>query len=306
MTDHLYKLLYNPSSKRPSSAPSREEHSKSPPMAQIKFVLNRKGGTRCVLKLDHPGLNSPNKDEHQNYIAFKVKSLQPHRYSVRPRQGIVAPGKSVPITIFLLEREKEMLLDNFYLRHKGKITSKDKKLSSVSATIDTSSNRRDEFLLQTFTLKQKFKASKFKGKENKKLVQKDLAKDTKKQRLVTSQEESEELSKVWSIANNIVGIPIQNKKIKVRHVVDKLTLESDIEKAQKEQKEATTPPIPEENPQLENMTADEMMQEIQALRALNLKLAAERDALQRDQQLIRKVVPENDGKVKKKTVKWIG
>ncbi|CAM9903015.1 unnamed protein product, partial [Pylaiella littoralis] len=43
-------------------------------------------------------------------IAFKVKTTEPRRYLVRPNQGMVGPGESEPVNVYLIEKECNQLL----------------------------------------------------------------------------------------------------------------------------------------------------------------------------------------------------
>eukprot|EP00904_Undaria_pinnatifida_P005199 jgi/Undpi1/1809/HiC_scaffold_12.g05196.m1 len=45
-------------------------------------------------------------------IAFKVKTTEPRRYLVRPNQGMVAPGKTGPVNVYLIEKECNVLLQS--------------------------------------------------------------------------------------------------------------------------------------------------------------------------------------------------
>jgi len=61
--------------------------------------------SRCELTIRHPGQG------RSEYLAFKIKSTNPKRYLVRPHQGLVAPYESQKVTILMIEKEKNMLLD---------------------------------------------------------------------------------------------------------------------------------------------------------------------------------------------------
>lgn len=60
---------------------------------------------RCVMKLSNP--------TESNHYAFKVKTTQPRRYLVRPNQGVIGPGSSDSITIILVEKDKNLLLQSY-------------------------------------------------------------------------------------------------------------------------------------------------------------------------------------------------
>merc|ERR1712137_1476371 len=60
---------------------------------------------RVTLTLRHPGAT----DE---FLAFKVKTTQPRRYLVRPNQGLVAPNGTETVSILLVDKDKQTLLQS--------------------------------------------------------------------------------------------------------------------------------------------------------------------------------------------------
>ena len=47
------------------------------------------------------------------YDVLQVKTTQPRRYLVRPNQGLIAPGKEEKVTILLVEKDKNSLLQQY-------------------------------------------------------------------------------------------------------------------------------------------------------------------------------------------------
>jgi len=146
------------------------------PESELVFSLSPNEATpRCMMTLRHGG----GTDE---YIAFKVKTTQPRRYLVRPNQGLIAPGTSETISILLVEKDKQVLLQNYdRLGQSGLDHSKDK------------------FLVQSCTVDSSFAAKK-----------------------TGSQAELyDALTSMWnSVTIGGSSADVQNKKLHVRHVVD--------------------------------------------------------------------------------------
>lgn len=117
-----------------------------------------------------------------DYIAFKVKTTQPRRYLVRPNQGLIAPGTSETISILLVEKDKQVLLQSYErLGQSGLDHSKDK------------------FLVQSCTVDNSFAAKKS-GSQT---------------------ELYDALTSMWnSVASGGSSASLQNKKLHVRHIVD--------------------------------------------------------------------------------------
>jgi hypothetical protein len=110
-----------------------------------------------------------------------VKTTQPRRYLVRPNQGLIAPGGSETISILLVEKDKQILLQSYErLGQSGLDHSKDK------------------FLVQSCVVSSAF-ASKAAGDSN---------------------EMYEALTTMWnSVTSGGSTTPLFNKKLHVRHVV---------------------------------------------------------------------------------------
>jgi hypothetical protein len=112
-----------------------------------------------------------------------VKTTQPRRYLVRPNQGLIAPNGSETISILLVEKEKQILLQSYErLGQSGLDHSKDK------------------FLVQSCVVSSAF-ASKAAGDSN---------------------EMYEALTTMWnSVINRGSRTPLFNEVVQVRHVVQK-------------------------------------------------------------------------------------
>jgi len=146
------------------------------PEAELVFSLSPNEATpRCMMTLSHGGGTN-------EYVAFKVKTTQPRRYLVRPNQGLIAPGTSETISILLVEKDKQVLLQNYdRLGQSGLDHSKDK------------------FLVQSCTVDETFAAKKS-GDQS---------------------ELYDSLTSMWnSVTGGGSSAPLQNKKLHVRHVVD--------------------------------------------------------------------------------------
>lgn len=127
------------------------------------------------MTLKHPGGNN-------DFIAFKVKTTQPRRYLVRPNQGLIAPGTSETISILLVEKDKQGLLQQYdRLGQSGLDNSKDK------------------FLVQSVVADSELAAKKS-GSQN---------------------ELYEALTTHWNkMTSSGSSANLQNKKLHVRHIVD--------------------------------------------------------------------------------------
>lgn len=146
------------------------------PESELVFTLSTNEATpRCSMTLRHGG----GTDE---FIAFKVKTTQPRRYLVRPNQGLIAPGTSETISILLVEKDKQVLLQSYErLGQSGLDHSKDK------------------FLVQSCTVDKSFAAKKSGS-------QADLY---------------DALTTMWnSVTSGGSSAALQNKKLHVRHVVN--------------------------------------------------------------------------------------
>eukprot|EP00550_Attheya_septentrionalis_P006423 CAMPEP_0198282428 /NCGR_PEP_ID=MMETSP1449-20131203/2253_1 /TAXON_ID=420275 /ORGANISM="Attheya septentrionalis, Strain CCMP2084" /LENGTH=348 /DNA_ID=CAMNT_0043978685 /DNA_START=42 /DNA_END=1088 /DNA_ORIENTATION=+ len=146
------------------------------------------GTPRCAMTLTHT-------NRTDEYLAFKVKTTQPRRYLVRPNQGLVAPGKTESVSIILVEKDKQLLLQSF-----------DRLGQSA---LDHS---KDKFLVQSCAVSQEF-ATRYVS-EKKKADQ--LGEGHK-----TSKDLAEALTGMWNAVAAGDNVSIFNKKLHVRHVVPK-------------------------------------------------------------------------------------
>mmetsp|Transcript_5375 Transcript_5375/g.7902 ORF Transcript_5375/g.7902 Transcript_5375/m.7902 type:complete len:326 (-) Transcript_5375:281-1258(-) len=222
------------------------------PASELTFTLTRATGQdatpRCSLTLKHPG----NTDEH---LAFKVKTTQPRRYLVRPNQGLVAPGSAETISIILVDKDKQVLLQSF------------DRLGQTA--LDHS---KDKFLVQSCCVSREF-ATRYNDEKRKadSQVGENAAKSAK--------ELAEALTGMWNAVTSAASNPIFNKKLHVRHVVDTMPPPGPPIKP---------PVVPHEKSlqTIENMTQEQMFAEISSLRrkydelvSFSVNLTAERDIL---------------------------
>ncbi len=229
------------------------------PDTSLQFILTRSdiddskadGSARCVMTLSHPGRT----DSH---IAFKVKTTQPRRYLVRPNQGIVSPGSSEKITILLVEKDKQMLLQSF-----------DRLGQSA---LDHS---KDKFLVQSCVVDHGFAESY--NVKKKQMAQ--IAADSQEASKV-GKELSESLTGMWNAASTgSEDIQIFNKKLQVKHVAAAGSADG--------KSTSMSRSVPrQEKANLETMTPDQMFAEITSLRrkydelvTFSVNLTAERDIL---------------------------
>jgi len=212
------------------------------PETELKFTLSKNEATpRCIMTLRHPG----NSTEH---IAFKVKTTQPRRYLVRPNQGLLAPGGSESISILLVEKDKQILLQSYErLGQSGLDHSKDK------------------FLVQSCTVGPAF-AAKASGE---------------------SSELYDALTSMWNgVTSGGSTTPIFNKKLHVRHVVQEGGAAAPASTSRSTP--AATPVKLEgsSNSNMESMTQEQLVNELSNLRrkydelvSFSVNLTAERDIL---------------------------
>lgn len=234
----------------------------------LQFTLTRSNGSvdsksdgasRCTMTLRHPGKT----DFH---IAFKVKTTQPRRYLVRPNQGIVSPGQSESVTILLVEKDKQVLLQSFdRLGQSALDHSKDKFL--VQSTVV-----RDEFA--TDYALEKSKISETTGAVDSSKAGKGL---------------TEALTAMWNTAGSSAGAEIFNKKLQVRHVVAPGGANgiATNDGGGGSGKKSTPRPAPQpDGSNLDKMDPEQMYAEISSLRrkydelvSFSVNLTAERDIL---------------------------
>mmetsp|Transcript_28086 Transcript_28086/g.42488 ORF Transcript_28086/g.42488 Transcript_28086/m.42488 type:complete len:317 (+) Transcript_28086:91-1041(+) len=223
------------------------------PHAELQFSLSRSNDvpSRVTMKLHHAGTT----EEH---LAFKVKTTQPRRYLVRPNQGVVAPGGTEQVSIMLVDKDKQVLLQSFdRLGQSALDHSKDKFLVQSCAVTEGFAKKYSE---------EKAKAASQKG-DAANQISKDLAED---------------LTSMWNNISSGSTTPVFNKKLHVRHTV--------AEKVSSNTATGTNnngiPKLPEKVPDLETMTPEQMCAEVSSLRrkydelvSFSVNLTAERDIL---------------------------
>jgi hypothetical protein len=177
---------------------------------------------------------------------FKVKTTQPRRYLVRPNQGLVAPGGSETISILLVEKDKNTLLQSY-----------DRLGQSA---LDHS---KDKFLVQSCVVSDEF---------SKKYAE-------EKSKGVNAKELSDALTSVWNTMSSSNANQISNKKLHVKHVVPEAAPTASSAQMPKTH---DTPSLD----QIENMSQEQMFAEITQLRkkydelvSFSVNLTAERDIL---------------------------
>lgn len=165
------------------------------PESSLQFTITRDpsadgsggdGSSRCTMTLRHPGHTKEN-------LAFKVKTTQPRRYLVRPNQGIVAPNSSETVSILLVDKDRQVLWSTY-----------DRLGQSA---LDHS---KDKFLVQSCAVSKEFSAK--------------FDNETKRAPGEGGQQYSkelvEELTAMWNSVSSDSSVPVYNKKLHVRHVVD--------------------------------------------------------------------------------------
>lgn len=237
----------------------------------LQFTLTRSsntaesksdGASRCTMTLRHTG-----KTDH--HIAFKVKTTQPRRYLVRPNQGIVAPGKTESVTILLVEKDKQVLLQSF-----------DRLGQSA---LDHS---KDKFLVQSCMVEDEF--AKDYVLEKSKIDDVGTPVDSVK----GGKGLTEALTGMWNTASNGGSTSeIFNKKLQVRHVVAPgggVGGPGSVNEGGggNGKKPPIRPAAPPDGSNLDKMTPEQMYAEISSLRrkydelvSFSVNLTAERDIL---------------------------
>jgi len=228
------------------------------PESALQFTLTRTpasaaensstdaGVTRCTMTLRHPGKTG-------QHLAFKVKTTQPRRYLVRPNQGIVAPNSTETVSILLVEKDKQILLQSY-----------DRLGQSA---LDHS---KDKFLVQSCAAPDEFAS----------LYDKEKRGDEQKSDgYKTSKEMAEKLTSLWDKTSTSGESPVFNKKLHVRHVVMEI-------KSGTPDQTTQVPTTRSDKTPVENMSPEQMFSEVSSLRrkydelvAFSVNLTAERDIL---------------------------
>eukprot|EP00591_Stephanopyxis_turris_P007829 CAMPEP_0195522318 /NCGR_PEP_ID=MMETSP0794_2-20130614/20383_1 /TAXON_ID=515487 /ORGANISM="Stephanopyxis turris, Strain CCMP 815" /LENGTH=322 /DNA_ID=CAMNT_0040652047 /DNA_START=125 /DNA_END=1093 /DNA_ORIENTATION=- len=218
------------------------------PDTSLQFVLTRGVGQgsdastpKCTMTLWHPG----GINEH---LAFKVKTTQPRRYLVRPNQGLIAPSGTETVSIILVDKDKQALLQSY-----------DRLGQSA---LDHS---KDKFLVQSTAVTHEFVETYGSKPSEGNKANKELA---------------EALTSMWNAAGSS-PTPVINKKLHVKHVV----LESTTPHGATKDGDRSMPTLPPA-PAMENMSAEQMLVEVSNLRrkydelvAFSVNLTAGRDML---------------------------
>jgi len=191
-----------------------------------------------------------------------VKTTQPRRYLVRPNQGLVAPGSSETISIMLVDKDKQILLQSY-----------DRLGQSA---LDQS---KDKFLVQSCSASKEF-ATRF-------MAAKSKVDSSEK----TAKELSDALTSMWNTVSTGSSVPVYNKKLQVRHVVPQEGPPKPAAAAQpaasaSQQLKSLTDGNQNSHPSVENMTPEQMYAEVTSLRrkydelvAFSVNLTSERDTL---------------------------
>lgn len=185
---------------------------------------------------------------HTCHTHTQVKTTQPRRYLVRPNQGLIPPGGSEVVTILLVEKDKQVLLQSY-----------DRLGQSA---LDHS---KDKFLVQSITVSPDFAKS---------------YQDTKRKGNNTK-ELSDALTSMWNaVSAGSTNANMFNKKLHVKLIVHEDQHETAGGGPPVPQRHDTPMAT------IENMTPEQMFAEITILRrkydelvAFSVNLTAERDIL---------------------------
>jgi len=172
---------------------------------------------------------------------------------VRPNQGIVAPNSTETVSILLVEKDKQILLQSY-----------DRLGQSA---LDHS---KDKFLVQSCAAPDEFAS----------LYDKEKRGDEQKSDgYKTSKEMAEKLTSLWDKTSTSGESPVFNKKLHVRHVVMEI-------KSGTPDQTTQVPTTRSDKTPVENMSPEQMFSEVSSLRrkydelvAFSVNLTAERDIL---------------------------
>ena len=189
----------------------------------------------------------------------KVKTTQPRRYLVRPNQGIVAPGSTETVSILLVDKDRQVLWSTF-----------DRLGQSA---LDHS---KDKFLVQSCEVSDEFSSqfrNELRGEGGQ--YKKELA---------------ELLTEMWNSVTSKTTVPLFNKKLHVRHVVETGIAGDGMADAGTAGKTAGLPALLQEGVNKRSntgkMSSEQLLDEVTSLRrkydelvAFSVNLTAERDIL---------------------------
>lgn len=182
-----------------------------------------------------------------------MKTTQPRRYLVRPNQGLIAPHGSETISILLVEKDKQVLLQSYDRLGQSALE-----------------HSKDKFLVQSCAVSMDFAKRYSEDKAN-------AAGQTGDAAVQSAKELSEALTTMWNTITSGSTQPVYNKKLHVRHAVSETGAAP-----------TNTPIRPHDTTlaQMENMTPEQMFQEVSSLRrkydelvSFSVNLTAERDIL---------------------------
>lgn len=255
------------------------------------------GTAKCSMKLTHPQQEteeSSQKNTPTTYLAFKVKTTQPRRYLVRPNQGIVAPGSSEKISIMLVEKDKQILLQSFdRLGQSALDYSKDKFL--VQTCIVDTTFATDYFAKKQKLLEESSTGTGGGGGGGKTTSSSSLSMEGNKM----SKEIAESLTKMWNAVSSQDEVEIHNKKLQVRHVVGSSSSTGAVSSSTSSSPHkgsrgsssssmmmSSSKGVSNPKTKLEDMTPEQMLVEITTIRrkydelvTFSVNLTAERDIL---------------------------
>lgn len=199
---------------------------------------------RSVITLRHPGRT-------KNALAFKVKTTQPRRYQVRPNQGIVKPGTTESVTILLIDKDRQSLLESYDTLGRSALE-----------------NSKDKFLVQSCIVGADF-VRRYDDIGN-------LTTPSSESGTKAGKEIAEALTEMWNNVTKGGLTPIHNRKLHVRHVVG---TETGKDACMSSAKQAVQPNV-------ESMSRESMVLEIISLRrkhddlvSFSINLTTERDIL---------------------------
>jgi len=181
---------------------------------------------------------------------LQIKTTQPRRYLVRPNQGIIAPNQTDKVSILLVEKDKQILLQSF------------ERLGQTG--LDHS---KDKFLVQSCVVSSAF-SSKLSG---------DVT------------ELYDALTSMWnSVSSGGSQTSVSNKKLHVKHTVQEGGAAAPADKSKNGAKNVAKSFKRETSAQsnVETMTSDQLKSELTNLRrkydelvSFSVNLTAERDIL---------------------------
>jgi len=158
------------------------------PSSVLQFTLTR-GGTASNDSSSAPNVVMTLGNKQDFPVAFKVKTTQPRRYLVRPNQGILKPDESISVTILLVDKDQQALLQNY------------DKLGFSQEALDAAT--KDKFLVQSCAIMPEYSTLEEAGSN-----------------VALGKEQAEKLTAMWNhVGNKANNWPCVNKKLLVKHLV---------------------------------------------------------------------------------------